>query len=113
MIGISIHSTLAASWLICNGCISNVSREWRAIFPSQRPWNRICHLPFSVYSSLVPRVMKTEAVREGEGEGGGVSVNEFTLSMFECLSPGCGSADRQGVMGRGSPKAMQIRSLAE
>lgn len=56
MVGISVQSTLAASWLICKGCIkcvSSVSRDWRAIFPLQRPWNRICHLPFRVYNSLI------------------------------------------------------------
>lgn len=49
--------------------------------------------------------MKTEAVRGREREREReVSVNEFTLSMFECLSPGCGSAGRQGVMGPRLPK---------
>lgn len=48
--------------------------------------------------------MKTVAEGEKERERGEVSVNEFTLSMSECLSLGCGSADRQGMMGPGLPK---------
>lgn len=31
------------------------------IFPLHRIWNRICHLPFNAYHSLVPSAMKTEA----------------------------------------------------
>lgn len=99
MIGISIHFTLAASWPVCNGCISNVSREWRAIFRGTE--FVICH---SVCAAPWCQDLWKLRPGEREREREEVNVNEFTLSMFKCLSPGCGSADRLGVMGQGPPQ---------
>lgn len=62
------------------------------------------NLSFAIQCVQLPRAKKTAAVWESEGGRGEASVNEFTLSMFECLSPGCGSADRQGAMGPRLPK---------
>lgn len=102
MIGIPIHSTLAASWLICNSCVSNVSRERVSLSETAEQKFVICHS-----APRCQKVMKTVAERrerERNEERGEVSANEFRLSVLECLWLGCGSADRQAVVGPGLPK---------
>lgn len=101
MIGISIHFTIAASWLICNGCVSNVSLEWRAIFYSKRIWNRICHLPFSA--------LPLPDAKCNENQGG-VYVCKIVIEKVEMLMylyrllPGFGAVDRKGMTGPRRPK---------